>query len=214
MSSHLLLRGERPPQLTGYTLLCHIYGTRVVYVKRDEYADRAGMMERYARELREERGGIVVGRINEGADEPEACLGVIRLVEYLSRPGVLPPAQRYVFVIDSGTGTTARLVEAFHREYPLQSRPILATLPLTWVDRLHPRRFGKVLGGEIERCREVARATGMLLDPIYTLAGYEWAEKLVHNIGVEGRDDSVVVMVHTGGTLAHFGLAQRFGECY
>lgn len=46
-------------------------------------------------------------------------------------------------------------------------------LPLSWVPRVAPRRFGKVLPGEPGACRDVARATGVLLDPIYTLAGWE-----------------------------------------
>ena len=46
-------------------------------------------------------------------------------------------------------------------------------LPLSWVPRVVPRRFGKVLPGEACACRYVARATGVLLDPIYTLAGWE-----------------------------------------
>jgi D-cysteine desulfhydrase len=46
-------------------------------------------------------------------------------------------------------------------------------LPLSWVPRVTPRRFGKVLPGELRACRDVARATGVLLDPIYTLAGWQ-----------------------------------------
>uniref|UniRef100_A0A0E0FRN6 Uncharacterized protein n=1 Tax=Oryza nivara TaxID=4536 RepID=A0A0E0FRN6_ORYNI len=47
-----------------------------------------------------------------------------------------------------------------------------------WVERLSPRRFGKVLNGEIALCRQIAQQTGILLDPMYTLAGWEQAVDL------------------------------------
>ncbi|GJN17987.1 hypothetical protein PR202_gb05098 [Eleusine coracana subsp. coracana] len=74
-----------------------------------------------------------------------------------------------------------------------------------WVDRSSPRRFGKVLHGEIAMCREIAQQTGILLDPMYTLAGWEQAVKLCR-----GDSETKVVMIHTGGTLGLFGLAQRY----
>ncbi|TKW16211.1 hypothetical protein SEVIR_5G285100v4 [Setaria viridis] len=74
-----------------------------------------------------------------------------------------------------------------------------------WVERFSPRRFGKVLDGEIAMCRQVAQQTGILLDPMYTLAAWEQAVDLCR------RDsEAKVVMIHTGGTLGLFGLAQRY----
>ncbi|XP_020098967.1 putative D-cysteine desulfhydrase 2, mitochondrial [Ananas comosus] len=75
-----------------------------------------------------------------------------------------------------------------------------------WVERIHPRRFGKVLDGEIEACRHIARQTGILLDPMYTLAAWERAVSLAR----DAEDDAKAVMLHTGGTLNMFGLAQRY----
>nr|CAD1834896.1 unnamed protein product [Ananas comosus var. bracteatus] len=75
-----------------------------------------------------------------------------------------------------------------------------------WVERIHPRRFGKILDGEIETCRHIARQTGILLDPMYTLAAWEHAVSLAR----DAEDDAKVVMLHTGGTLNMFGLAQRY----
>ncbi|URE15006.1 hypothetical protein MUK42_36458 [Musa troglodytarum] len=76
-----------------------------------------------------------------------------------------------------------------------------------WVDRLHPRRFGKILNGEIDLCRRIAQQTGVLLDPIYTLAAWEHAVLLAD---AEAEKHAKVVMLHTGGTLGLFGLAQRY----
>jgi 1-aminocyclopropane-1-carboxylate deaminase/D-cysteine desulfhydrase-like pyridoxal-dependent ACC family enzyme len=62
-----------------------------------------------------------------------------------------------------------------------------------------------VLDGEIVTCRRVAQQTGILLDPMYTLAAWEQTVDLCR------RDsEAKVVMIHTGGTLGLFGLAQRF----
>ncbi|XP_021312649.1 putative D-cysteine desulfhydrase 2, mitochondrial isoform X2 [Sorghum bicolor] len=74
-----------------------------------------------------------------------------------------------------------------------------------WVERFSPRRFGKVLEGEIAMCRQVAQQTGILLDPMYTLAAWEQAVDLCC-----GDSAAKVLMIHTGGTLGLFGLAQRY----
>ncbi|MBA0834565.1 hypothetical protein Goarm_006907, partial [Gossypium armourianum] len=74
-----------------------------------------------------------------------------------------------------------------------------------WVDRCHPRKFGNVLEGEIEACQQVAQQTGIPLDPVYTLAAWEMATRIT----CAHEDDSNVVILHTGGTLGMFGLAQR-----
>lgn len=71
------------------------------------------------------------------------------------------------------------------------------------------RRFGNVLPGEVRACQSVAQQTGILLDPIYTLAGWEAATKLSLENDCEGQGDDVV-MLHTGGSLGLFGLAQRY----
>lgn len=79
------------------------------------------------------------------------------------------------------------------------------SLPILWRERFQPRKFGRILPGEVETCQSIARRTGILLDPIYTLAGWEVANKLCHSTG-----DGEVVLLHTGGTLGLFGLAQRY----
>ncbi|WCJ38607.1 Pyridoxal-5'-phosphate-dependent enzyme family protein [Euphorbia peplus] len=74
-----------------------------------------------------------------------------------------------------------------------------------WVERSRRRKFGKVLEGEIETCQHIAQQTGILVDPVYTLAAWEMATQL----SLE-EHEAQVVMLHTGGTLGMFGLAQRF----
>lgn len=74
-----------------------------------------------------------------------------------------------------------------------------------WVHRKSPRKFGNILKGEVEECQKIAQQTGILVDPVYTLAAWELATQLRLELG----EDKKVVMLHTGGTLGMFGLAQR-----
>ena len=108
------------------------------------------------------------------------------------------------------------LVAAFAQQY-LPSSVSAATLQeqtdtaLQWVQRATPRKFGKVLPGEIQRCRQIAQRHGILVDPIWTLASWEVAEAEAAQTMLEGpRAGSVVVILHTGGMLGLCGLAQRY----
>ncbi|KAG6555520.1 hypothetical protein Mapa_002755 [Marchantia paleacea] len=267
MSAHLLLRGERPATPTGYNLLCGMYG-HVTYIPRSEYADRVGMLSKYASQISGSRGSVTwldgecdpnppaaaefqglrerktesrkknVVVVKEGAGDAIALLGLIRLVQFLSNPAALGRDDPVHLVVDTGTGTTAvgvalaiallglpwevtgviladsvenyekhqlRLISDFSTKFCSSPTEGLL-LPLKWEHRFNPRKFGKVFPGEIETCRSIARQTGILLDPIYTLAGWESAVKF----SVECKGSNRVVMLHTGGTLGLFGLAQRF----
>ncbi|KAG7012766.1 D-cysteine desulfhydrase 2, mitochondrial, partial [Cucurbita argyrosperma subsp. argyrosperma] len=78
---------------------------------------------------------------------------------------------------------------------------------VNWVERFRPRKFGNVLDGEVEICKQIAQETGILVDPIYTLAAWEMTTFLSQK-GAKVKAD--VVMLHTGGTLGMFGIAQRY----
>ncbi|KAI3516158.1 hypothetical protein L1887_15069 [Cichorium endivia] len=175
--------------------------------------------------------------INEGAGDAIALPGVIRLVEYLSRDYVFGKNQRMKIVVDAGTGTTAvglgigalclglpwevtavmlaDTIEGYKKqEEHLISElcrcfglPIMHKGLVHWVQRQYPRKFGNVLKGEIEACQKIAKETGVLVDPIYTLAAWELASQLSQQ---EKKGDAKVVMLHSGGTLGMFGLAQRY----
>ncbi|KAJ8773517.1 hypothetical protein K2173_005763 [Erythroxylum novogranatense] len=82
---------------------------------------------------------------------------------------------------------------------------------VNWVERNHKRKFGNVLEGEIEACQKIAQQTGILVDPMYTLAAWEMATQLCKEERVKGGQ---VVMLHTGGTLGMFGLAQRYKSIF
>lgn len=75
-----------------------------------------------------------------------------------------------------------------------------------WVERRLPRKFGNILKIEVEKCGRIAQQTGILVDPIYTLAAWELATQLSQSED----EDTKIAMLHTGGTLGMFGLAQRY----
>ncbi|XP_059278082.1 D-cysteine desulfhydrase 2, mitochondrial isoform X1 [Lycium ferocissimum] len=100
------------------------------------------------------------------------------------------------------------LISEFRRCFTLHfGKQVLTGLEpglVHWVERSSPRKFGNILKGEVETCQKIARETGILIDPVYTLAAWEMATQL-------GQEEyAKVVMLHTGGTLGMFGLAQRY----
>jgi hypothetical protein len=103
------------------------------------------------------------------------------------------------------------LIAEFSRQFPgsVFCSGLDMNQMIKWIDRQHPRKFGKVLEGEVEMCRKIAQETGVLVDPMYTLAAWETATELVQD-----EKSSIVVMLHTGGTLGMFGLAQRYKTCF
>ncbi|CAI7821281.1 unnamed protein product, partial [Closterium sp. NIES-54] len=86
-------------------------------------------------------------------------------------------------------------------------------LPLVWVPRETPRRFGKVLPGEITRCCEFMRATGVPIDPIYTLAAWEVAHALPHALALTQALGQANGGEIRGQGLANGGDAGKPSEC-
>ncbi len=56
---------------------------------------------------------------------------------------------------------------------------------------------------------QVAQETGILLDPIYSLAAWEVAEEVA---AAPGAEQGRTAMLHSGGMMGLFGLAQRFPD--
>ena len=97
-------------------------------------------------------------------------------------------------------------------------------LPLQWVQRSSPRKFGKILAGEISESTQVAREYGILLDPMWTLASWQMAHLLAASqrqshesvlgdgCASQGLSTERVVVLMTGGGLGLHGLAQRWPD--
>ena len=231
MRAHLMLRGEMPEAPTGYTLLSRLFA-HIELVDRDTYAGR-DFMDAYAQGL---GGARRVEVIPEGAADPRALRGVIRLVEGIAREVEDPWSTRTELVVDCGTGTTAagmalaiallklpwtvagvtlmpdrmetyrRDAEALWRRWGESFATPERQPEIMWCERSSPRRFGRVLDGEMERCATLARETGVIFDPLYTLAAWDYVA------GLRSGERKRSILVHTGGGMNLFGLVQRFGE--
>lgn len=230
MRAHLLLRGEPPETVTGYTLLSMTFG-EVTWVDRDRYADREGMLEHHRARLA--AGGRRVAVIPEGARCVDALPGLIRLVWGLALTLDRPHRTPWRVVVDSGTGTTAtglaigaalldlpweiygvRLVQDTEDELRRTEQELVlafearhGALPrrpsVLWAERAPARRFGQADPADLEGCIRTARRTGVLFDPLYTWAAWQFPASF------SSRHLRHTVVVHTGGQLNLFGVAQR-----
>ncbi len=228
---HALCRGERPAWPTGNFAITLMYAASMTYVSRDRYADRAQMFAQALETLTTrlpQQATIEV--MAEGGKSELAMRGFDRLVGALTE--ALPcPDEPWELVIDAGTGvSTAGLVKAIlDRELPWRVRAVMLlgnrresyeqTMEellgglepsqqllhrlLSWQKRAPSRRFGTVKQVDIERCQQIARHTGILFDPIYTLASYE-------SLCQQPRtQDARTLLLHTGGALNLFGALSR-----
>ncbi|XP_043724735.1 D-cysteine desulfhydrase 2, mitochondrial isoform X5 [Telopea speciosissima] len=221
LKSHLLLRGEQPEVLTGYNLISTMYGN-VTYIPRSIYANRAEMLERHADFV----AGVIrlVEYLSQthlfGKEQPiklvvDAGTGTTAIgLGIGARCLGLPWEVTAVMLADSIEGykkQEERLISDFKMNWALHpSDHAFNGLDggiVHWVERSHRRKFGNVLEGEVEACQQIANQTGVLVDPIYTLAAWEHATFLCQKTSDK---DTKVVMLHTGGTLGMFGLAQRY----
>lgn len=105
-----------------------------------------------------------------------------------------------------------RLISSFKTHFDFHIDHFISDIDkgiVQWVERSLPRKFGNVLEGELEACQHIAQQTGILVDPVYTLSAWEMAMSLREK-EADGEGGAKVVMLHTGGTLGMFGLAQRY----
>lgn len=229
---HLLLRGEAPPAMTGYTLLSHMLA-ELRWVEHAHWNRREALLQEHAASLRAQ--GRQVAIIPEGGSARDALYGLVRLVRGLAIALDRPWDRKWRLVVDSGTGTTAiglalgiallELPWEVHAVCLVPNRPqdwqdasarLLAswaeveqpprkTPQILWNERSEPRPFGKVRAQDLDRCRAIAQETGLLLDPVYTLAGWDHLQ----GFSTGGLRDTV--LLHTGGQWNLFGAAQRVG---
>ncbi|XP_077227981.1 pyridoxal-5'-phosphate-dependent enzyme family protein isoform X3 [Tasmannia lanceolata] len=221
LRSHLLLRGEQPEIPTGYNLISTMYGS-VSYIARSLYAQREDMLTKHAYLVAgvirlvyflsqnnlfgKERPLKIVVDAGTGTTAVGLALGAICLG--------LPWEVNAVMLADTIEGYKRQekcLIFDFKRLCGLEHLDDALNGVdggiVHWVERTHPRKFGNVLKGEVEMCQQIAQQTGILVDPVYTLAAWEHAALLCQQ---EAEGDAEVVMLHTGGTLGMFGLAQRY----
>lgn len=235
--AHVLLRGEPPEVCTGNTLITTMFAASVTWVSRDDYADRDALLARHHARLKRQLTQGSLGIIPEGASTPAALEGYISLInELAARLPDAKEQWELVIDAGTGSSALALALGVAKARLPWRvtgvcllpnrqqtyNEDVAALLKkwqtscdeatsheahLTWVERPHPRRFGRAYEQDILDCREIATRTGILLDPIYTLAAWRQSCELM-------KSESRVLMLHTGGALNLFGAAQRWPQWF
>ncbi len=236
MTPFLLLRTENPaapPPVEANILLDKLVGAEVRWVSRDEYRRRAEIFPRVADELRAR--GRKPYLIPEGGSNALGAFGYVRCVEELAAE--LPPGPATIVYAAGSGGTGAGLILGVKllalpwrvvgvnvcddRDYFVR---VIGEICEQAIDRFRlPIAFSRadveIVDGyvgigyaksrpeELATLRDVARAEGLVLDPVYT-------GKAFHGLrGELARDRRAfgerVVFVHTGGI---FGLFPKSAE--
>jgi D-cysteine desulfhydrase len=236
LGSYLLLRTDdpkQPPAVEANILLDKLVGAEIRWVSRPEYARRAELFPLVAEELRNR--GKKPYAIPEGGSNALGAWGYVRCVEELSRELTPGPATLFYAAGSGGTGAGLilgvkllklpwRVVGVNVCDDDAYFRKAIGEIVEGTIDRwkLDVRfsrdeielrdgyvgiGYAKSRPEELATLRDVARAEGVVLDPVYT-------GKAFHGLTQELKKDraqfgSRVVFIHTGGI---YGLFPKAAE--
>jgi D-cysteine desulfhydrase len=233
LRSTLLLRvpdPSQPPPVEANILLDKLCGAEIRWVSREEYARRAELFPAVAEELR--KAGRKPYVIPEGGSNPIGSWGYVRAIEEL-RAQLAPGPVTIVYAAGSGgTGAgiilgiklaglrDARAVGVNvcdDREYFVREiGQIVEGAIKKWrLDVTFDRKEIEILDGyvgrgyaisrpeELSLIRDVARAEGLVLDPVYTGKAFFGMREHVKALGPR------IVFMHTGGI---YGLFPKAAE--
>ncbi len=237
LRSLLLLRvpdPAQPPPTEANILLDRLAGAEIRWVSREEYARRAEIFEVVAQELR--RAGRTPYLIPEGGSNALGAWGYVRAIEEL-RSQIAPGPLTIVYAAGSGgTGAgillgcrlfgleetrvvgvnvcddreyfvrvIGEIVEDAIGRFRLQVP--FARGEIEILDGYVGRGYALSRPEELALVRDVARAEGLVLDPVYTGKAFFGLSRHLHaHPGAFGRR---VVFFHTGGI---FGLFPKTEE--
>jgi D-cysteine desulfhydrase len=236
LRSYLLLRTDdptRPPAVEANILLDKLVGAEVRWVSRDEYKRRADVFQEVAKELRTR--GQKPYLIPEGGSNALGAWGYVKCVEELSKE--LPPGPATLVYAAGSGGTGAGLilgVKLLGLDWRVVGVNVcddaayfvdaIGTIVEQAIDRWKlgirfDRKEIEIRDGydgigyaksrpeELATLRDVARAEGIVLDPVYTGKAFHGLVKELE------RDRSSlgerIVFLHTGGI---YGLFPKAAE--
>jgi D-cysteine desulfhydrase len=236
LGSYLLLRTEdptRPPAVEANILLDKLVGAEIRWVSRPEYARRAEIFAEVEAELR--RRGKRPYLVPEGGSNALGSWGYVRCVEEIAAE--LPPGPATLVYAAGSGGTGAGLILGCKllglpwrvvgvnvcddRDYFVRViGEIVEQAIARWKLGLAFDRgeieirdghvglgYAKSRTEELATLRDVARAEGVVLDPVYT-------GKAFHGMSEELRRDRAtlgnrIVFLHTGGIYGLFPKAKE-----
>jgi D-cysteine desulfhydrase len=224
-----------PPDLGGNILLDRLAGAELVWISHAQYAHRAELLAEHAERIHGAGGTPYV--IPEGGSNAVGSMGYVRAVgELQPQLAELPDAPTTILYAAGSGGTGAGLILGVamarmdvrvagvnvcdDRDYfvdvigricaDFASRygaPGIAAGDIDIVDGYVGRGYAQSSPAELELLRDVARADGIVLDPVYTgKAFYGMTRELAAD---PRRFGERIVFVHTGGI---FGLFPKADE--
>lgn len=240
LKAHLLLRGERPAELSGNLLLDHLSGAEISYISQADWHTH----EAYGRELQREyeRRGRRALFIPIGGSDANGLWGYIAACEELradfERSGIEPDA----IVAATGSGGTQSGLLVGRELFGLSARVLAFNVcdDAAWFDRKVRRDVTNwneryemgfdvdnlrvntiegymgpgygVAGQEVYRTiAEVARKEGVFLDPVYTGKAFNgMLSELRKGAGGCLAGAGTVVFIHTGGLFGVFPHYRQF----
>jgi D-cysteine desulfhydrase len=232
LRAHLILRGTEPSPgaaLEGNLLLDRLAGAEVTWVTPEEYGDREALFEELARSLR--AAGRTPYVVVEGGSDAVGAWGYVRCAEEIAAHGF----DTIVHAVGSGgtsagllagrslAGLAARVVGVNVCDDAAYFRRRIAGITAALADRYalprarHAESDIEILDGfvgrgyalsrpeELAALRDLARAEGVVLDPVYSgKAWYALVTTLRRDPSAFGRR---VLFLHTGGIFGLFPKA-------
>jgi len=229
----LVLRGEPPPQLTGNLLLDHLLGAEIAWAGNRPLSDQAAQVA--ARLQTEGRRPYIIPY--GGSNPVGAAGYVAAMEELLAQCEARRLHFDHIVLASSSGGTQAGLMVAARAlrhtgqivgiSVDLRSETLRCTLSelatataklLGLAESFTPQDCyvvddylggGYGVVGELERAAilTLARAEGILLDPVYTGRAFGGMLDMIRR-GTFGRGERVLFW-HTGGTTGIFGYADQ-----
>lgn len=226
MACVLLLKKRGVTEHLGNLVLDDIYGAEVRFVDTDRYDDIYAEMDRLEAELARE--GRKVCKIPVGGSTALGALGYVGCVQEIAKQ--LPQVSHIVSATGSG-GTTAGLLlgarmflpaaavtgiavdtDPFEEIVPQLAEEAAALLDTALGRAPGDFRMVSHVGqgyaipnpADTPYIHELARAEGILLDPVYTGKAWSGMLELLKSGGFG--DEGDLVFVHTGGAAALFAM--------
>lgn len=237
LKCHLLLRGARPTELDGNTLLAHLAGAECTFINPEEYANNLpGLFAQCENEYRSR--GLSPYSVPTGASDEVGLWGYYTAVEELLNDMDRSSVSADLICCATGSGGTHTGLALGLHHHQFAGRVLGFAVCddkqyfqdkaradcLAWYQRYFADRqpdipsievndqyigrgYGQVDRPVFETIRYVAKSEGVLLDPVYT-------GKAFHGLLQELRagrwpDVKNVVFVHTGGIFGVFSYRDQ-----
>ncbi|MDQ7822430.1 MAG: D-cysteine desulfhydrase family protein [Candidatus Eremiobacteraeota bacterium] len=232
----LVLRGEEPAEIDGNLLLDRLLGASIIYISRSQWSERMSLMEEIGASLaRKGRKAFIipegasnalgsVGYIEAAREISRQCAGEQKEFDYIvcatgsggTQAGLIMGCRLYLprtgvvgfNVCDDAEYFQNRITSLISETESLYGVPFnVRPEDISIIDGYVGRGYAINTGEELDLIGDVARSTGLLLDPVYNGKSFYGLLKEAQ----KGRftRGSSILFLHSGGI---FGLFPKKGE--